>query len=157
MPVTMEQVRGKLEPIEPDYTEASKLGPDAMPFLEQLANSGDLIFAPRAVYLASLIGGDKAVRILLSAARSPVTIIRVQAAAAARNLPKEKTEDILLKALDDSDFGVRNVALKSIKALSPTAAMSEAIQKKITALSKSDPEQFIRESSNDLLKHSPLK
>jgi HEAT repeat protein len=109
------------------------------------------------VYLASLIGGDKAVRILLSAARSPVTIIRVQAAAAARNLPKEKTENILLKALDDSDFGVRNVALKSIKALSPTAAMSEAIQKKITALSKSDPEQFIRESSNDLLKHSPLK
>jgi hypothetical protein len=33
MPVTMEQVRGKLEPIEPDYTEAAKLGPDAMPFL----------------------------------------------------------------------------------------------------------------------------
>ena len=157
MSVTMEQVLEQLTPIEPDYEEAVKLGRDAMPHLEQLVASNDLILAPRAVHLAGLIGGDKAVRILLSAARSPVTIIRVHAASAARNLPKEKREDILLKTLDDSDFKVRNVALKSIKALSPAAAMSEALQKKITALSKSDPEQFIRESSNDLLKHSPLK
>jgi hypothetical protein len=61
MPVTMEQVREKLEPIEPGYIEATMFGPDAMPFLEQLANGGDPMFAPRAVHLASLIGGDGAV------------------------------------------------------------------------------------------------
>jgi HEAT repeat protein len=149
MPVTMEQVREKLEPIEPDYTEAATLGPDAMPFLEQLANDADLLFAPRAVHLASLIGGDNAVRLLLNAVRSPVVIMRVQAAAAARNLPKEDAENILLKALDDSDSGVRNFALKSIRAM---GAMPVAIQKKIKTLSTSDPEQFIRESSSDLLK-----
>ncbi|OGB25973.1 MAG: hypothetical protein A3I66_09790 [Burkholderiales bacterium RIFCSPLOWO2_02_FULL_57_36] len=145
----MEQVREKLERIEPDYTEAATLGPDAMPFLEQLVNSDDPLFAPRAVHLASLIGGDNAVRLLLNAVRSPVTIIRVQAAAAARNLPNQDAESILLKALDDADSGVRNFALKSIKSM---AAMPVAIQEKIRILSTSDPEQFIRESSSDLLK-----
>ena len=101
------------------------------------------------MHLASLIGGDNAVRLLLNAVRSPVTIIRVQAAAAARNLPNQDAESILLKALDDADSGVRNFALKSIKSM---AAMPVAIQEKIRILSTSDPEQFIRESSSDLLK-----
>jgi HEAT repeat protein len=151
MPVTMEQVREKLEPIEPDFRDAVRLGPAALPFLEQLANGADPQFAPRAVYLASLIGGDRSVRILLKAASSPVTIMRVQAAAAARNLPGGKAENILLKSLKDSDSGVRNVALKSIKAIS---AMPASIKEQIKTLSWSDPEQFIRDFSTDVLKLS---
>src|SRR4051794_40817028 len=146
MPVTMEQVREKLEPVEPDYTEAATLGPDAMPFLEQLAaNDADPLFAPRAVHLASLIGGDHAFRVLLNAAHSQVTIMRVQAAAAARNLSNQDAEYILLKALDDSDFSVRNFAIKSIRAMGAMGVIPVAIQGKIKTLSISDPEQFIRE------------
>ena len=154
MSVTMEQVREKLEAIEPDYAEAATLGPDTMTFLEQIANNTKDRLAPAAVYLASLIGGDGAMRLLLSAASSPITAIRFQAVAGVRNLPKEQAEEILFKALDDSDFGVRNVALKSIKAIT---AMPVAIQKRIKTLSQCDPEQFIREYSADLLKHSHSK
>lgn len=157
MSVTMEQVLEQLTPIEPDYEGAAKLGRDAMPHLEQLAASNDLILAPRAVHLAGLIGGDSAPRLLFKAANSLFAEVRVQAAAGARNLPNEAATQILLKALDDSDFGVRNLALKSTKSLSKKGNLPEVLQKKILALSKSDPEQFIRESSNDLLKHSPLK
>jgi HEAT repeat protein len=148
----MEQVRAKLELIEPDYAEAAKLGPEAIPFLEQLAKGTDILLATRAVYLASLIGGRRAARLLLDAATSPVPEIRVQAAAGAQNLPEEKAEKILLEALGDSDFGVRNVALKSTKLISTKGNLSESIQQKVKALSKSDPEQFIREFSNGLLK-----
>jgi hypothetical protein len=86
---------------------------------------------------------------LRNAARSPDAIMRVQAAAVARHLPREEAENILPNALDDSDSGVRNFALKSIKAM---AAMPAAIQTKIKTLSTSDPEQFIREISSDLLR-----
>lgn len=152
MPVTMEQVREQLEPIEPDYVEAAMLGPDAMPFLDQIANSDDPMLAPRAVHLASLIGGDHAVRILRRATGSRDPVMRVQAAAVARHLPREAAEDILLNALDDTDAGVRNFALKTIKVM---AAMPTAIQEKIKTLSTADPEPFIREFSSEVLRMEP--
>jgi HEAT repeat protein len=151
MPVTMEQVRALLTRIEPDYAEAAKLGSGAIPFLERLVVGGDFHLAARAVYLASLIGGDRAVRLLLSAASNPNPDVRIQAAGGARNLPETKAAKILLKALDDSDVGVRNIALKSTRAISSPRAMPTAIRKKITTLSTSDPEPFIRKLSATLL------
>ncbi len=149
MPVTMEQVREKLELIEPDYVEAAMLGEDAMPFLDQLANGSDTMLAPRAVHLAGLIGGDHAVRVIRRATDSHNPIMRVQAAAVARHLPREAAEDILLNALDDTDAGVRNFVLKTITVM---GAMPDAIQAKIKALSTSDPEPFIREASKEVLR-----
>jgi HEAT repeat protein len=151
MPVTMEQVRAQLTRIEPDYMDAAKLGSGAMPFLKRLAAGDDIPLAARAVYLASLIGGDQAVQILLSAAGNPSPDIRIQAAGGARNLPKTKAAKILLKALGDSDVGVRNIALKSTRAMASLGAMPAAIRKKVTTLSKSDPEPFIRKFSATLL------
>ena len=149
MPVTMEQVRKHLEPIEPDYVEAAMLGEESMPFLDQIASGNDSMLAPRAVHMASLIGGDHAVRIVRKATDSHDPVMRVQAAAVARYLPQEAAEDILLGALDDTDAGVRNFALKTVKVM---AAMPAAIQTKVRALAASDPEPFIRGFASDLLR-----
>ena len=154
MAVRMEQVLAELCLIEPDYKNAAKLGTEAIPHLERLASGSDVSLATKAVYLASLIGGDRAVDLLFSAARSPTPEVRVQAAAAARNVPGPKAANILFTALDDSDVGVRNVALKSTKEIFVTSAMSAAIRKKIEKLATSDSEEFIRELSNDLLRNS---
>lgn len=150
MSVTMQQVRERLDAIEPDYVEAATLGPAALPYLEEIAQSATDRLAPRAVYLASLIGGDRAARLLLAAISSPITAVRFQAAASAGDLPKEQAEKILLKALDDTDFGVRHVAVKSVRA---TPAIPPAIQKRLETLSKSDPREFIRKHSSELLRH----
>lgn len=153
MPVTMERVREQLEPIEPDYVDAAMLGEDAMPFLEQLADSGDPMLASRAVHLAGLIGGDIAVRMLRKAASSPDPVMRVQAAAVARHLPGEAAEDILLNALGDADSGVRSFALKTIRVM---AAVPATIQEKLKMLSTSDPEPFVRKLSDEVLREDAL-
>jgi HEAT repeat protein len=152
MTITMEEVRAQLTPMEPDYTEAIKLGPEALPHLEILAESNDLIIAPRAVYLASLIGGEIAERILLKAAKNPSSSVRVQAAGGARNLRSETATRIFMINLEDSYFGVRNIALKSIKVVFSGKKLPDTLQSKITTMSKLDPEQFLRESSGKILK-----
>lgn len=149
MPVTMEQVREKLEMIEPDYVDAAMLGEEAMPFLDRLASGNDPMLAPKAVHVAGLIGGDHAVRVIRKATDSRDPIMRVQAAAVARHLPQEAAEDILLGLLDDTDAGVRNFALKTIKVM---AVLPAAIQTKIKTLSTSDPEPFIRDFSDEVLR-----
>lgn len=151
MPVTLEQVLSYLMQEEPDYTEAAKLGPDTMPHLEQLATSGDRIVAPRAVYLASLIGVDRAVELLANALKSALADVRVQAAAGVVNLPVNRTTEIILDALNDTNFRVRNIAVKSTKSIFTNGSLPEVLNVKIANLSKSDPEQFIRESSGKLL------
>lgn len=149
MQVTMEQVRETLELIEPDYVDAAMLGEEAMPFIDQLANGSDPMLAPRAVHLAGLIGGDHAVRVIRKATDSRDPIMRVQAAAVARYLPQDAAEDILLSLLDDTDAGVRSFTLKTIKVMT---VLPGAVQTKIKTLSTSDPEPFIRESSDEVLR-----
>ena len=115
-----------------------------------------MILAPRAVYLASLIGGERSVRLLRNVTKSSFPEVRVQAAAAA-NLPNEAAGKILIRVLDDSAAGVHNVALKSTTALSSSGELPKTLQEKIMAMSKTDQEQFIRGSSTKLLRHSHAK
>ena len=132
MAVDMEQVRAALEPEEPDYPRTAKsLGTDALPHLEKIITGDQTALAAKAAYLAGLIGTEKSLPAMGKAAASGQAIVRIAAAAAARHLPDEHRDSLLLQLVDDSDPGVQKVALKSAP-----AAMSDALKARVEALSK---------------------
>lgn len=146
MPVTMQDVRAALDPEEPDYVEAARLGAEALPHLEVLIRDEWPLLASKATYLASLVGGREADRILLEAARSSRAVVRVAAAAGARNLPAPDASDLLLVLLDDDDAGVRR---KALKVASP--GVRPEVLRKIEALATEDPDAGLRALSSEAL------
>ena len=118
MPVTMEQVRKALDPEEPDYAKAMKLGPDALPHLEKLIAGKDPGLASKAASLAGMIGGAsgdaKAVRALEKAANHKDVRVRVAAAHSAKNLSAPDASHVLASLVTDEDVGVQKVALRSV-------------------------------------------
>jgi hypothetical protein len=114
MTVTMEQVRKTLDPEEPNYPEAAKLGGEAIPHLETLVRTAEPMLASKAAYLASMILSEGSERVVQAAAESPNPIVRVAAAAAARNLATGATERVLATLNKDHDEGVRKVAARAL-------------------------------------------
>jgi hypothetical protein len=127
MAVDMGQVRAALEPEEPDYAAAAKLGPDALPHLAALIDGSDASLAAKAAYLAGMIGGDASAAAVAKAARSSQPTVRVAAAAAARHLSATESEPVLLNLVDDADPGVQKVALRSIPEGASDVLRSRAI------------------------------
>jgi hypothetical protein len=117
MPVTMKDVRAFLDSEEVDYDSAKKLGPAALPFLQELAEGGNLALATKAVYLASLIKGT-----------------------AARAIVERQSGKIFYALIDDEDPGIRKVAMNSAAHFTAQKAL-----KKLSKLASSDKESFIRE------------
>ena len=76
MVVTMKQVRNELDPDEPDYVKAAKLGEEALPYLEEIVKTGDALLASKAAYLASLIPDEKSVTVLETASKSNFPEVR---------------------------------------------------------------------------------
>ena len=76
MAVNMKQVRAALEPEEPNYDKAAKLGADALPHLGRLVRGDDAMLASKAAYLAGLIDSDKSPAVLEQAAASDVPAVR---------------------------------------------------------------------------------
>lgn len=121
MEVTMKQVLDLLNPDEPDYFEAAKIGAGALIHLNQLVMGADGLLASKAAYLASLIDDPKSIDVLQNAAKSKHPEVRVAAASGAKNLIKknlvkddQRTVDNLLNLLkNDSDPGVRKWVQKS--------------------------------------------
>jgi len=114
--VTMAKVRALLDLDEPKYDEAAKLGARAIPHLKTLVREGDPMLASKATYLASLIQSDRSLEVVKAAAESSDPVVRVAAAAAARNLPDAATDEVLASLSSDEDAGVRKVALKAAPA-----------------------------------------
>jgi HEAT repeat protein len=140
MPVTMEQVRAVLDPDEPNYHQARRLGAEALPHLRELVAAGEPMLASKATYLASLIDAEGSADIINQAAQSPDAVLRVAAAGAARNLPPQEGSDILIRLVADDDVGVRKVALTS----AGPAATAE-LQARIRQASQNDAAPRIRE------------
>lgn len=128
MAVDMEQVRAALDPEEPNYPAAAKLGPDALPHLEKLITGDHPGLAAKAAYLAGLIGTEKSLPAMDKAARSAQVPVRIAAAAAAQHLAGDHAETVLLQLVDDSDAGVRKVAARSAP-----AGVSDALRARIAA------------------------
>lgn len=131
MPVTMKQVRAALDPEEPDYEKAAKLGREALPHLEKLIARKDPHLASKAASLAGMIKDERAGRVVEKAAKHEDVRVRVAAAHSAQYLPPEDASRVLVTALADRDVGVQKVALRSVpKRLTPE------LRSKVEALSK---------------------
>jgi HEAT repeat protein len=140
MAVTMKDVRAWLDAEEVNYpVAAAKLGPEALPFLQELEESPDVMLASKATYLASLIGGEPALRILQAAAGHPEPAVRVAAASGLKHLKEDQAAPVADRLLGDQDLGVRKMAVKSVASF-PSAAMRERLKR----VSEKDSEEFIR-------------
>jgi HEAT repeat protein len=131
----MEQVRKALDPEEPDYARATKLGPDALPHLEKLIGGRDPGLAAKAASLAGMIGGERAAAALEKAAGHRDARVRVAAAHSAQHLPAPAASGVLAALVADSDVGVQKVALRSVptKATPELRASVEAVANKRAA------------------------
>jgi hypothetical protein len=110
MAVTLQDVQALLDPEEPDYGAVTNLGQESLPHLLALVQGDDSMLASKAAYAASVLSGSSGREVVEAAARSDEPIVRVAAAAAARNLPKKAASRVLLDLVDDADAGVRRVA-----------------------------------------------
>src|SRR5687767_4340295 len=113
MPVTLQQVMNHLGREEPDYVQAAALGPEALPHLRRIIEESGIGLAVKAAYLAGAINGDESPDILALAARHDEPVVRVAAAASARNLTGVTTS-LATIFLDDPDPGVRKWVLKTL-------------------------------------------
>jgi HEAT repeat protein len=114
MVVTMEQVLAVLYPNEPNYENASKLGPEALPFLEQLVKGDNQELAAKATSLASIIQDSGSVSVLTTAAQSKYEAVRVVAAVGSRNLRVAGVDSVLRILNNDKDASIRKHAAKSL-------------------------------------------
>jgi hypothetical protein len=163
MTTTLEEVREYLDADEPDYREASRLGPDVLPHLRRLAEEEDPGLASKAVALASILGDYAAIDVLAAAARREEREPRVAAAACIGNLPipmegplaDHPREGLLDAMLEDSDQGVRRLALKSLATIrsntsaagrlaAETPPVGDSLRRKVKNLAQSDPAESVR-------------
>lgn len=145
MAIAKEQVVRALMPDEPDYSKAATLGPEALPFLDDLVAHGEPGLAAKAVSLAGRIQDKRAVQVLEKAMKRPEPHIRVAAAAAALVLKVPDAETILFHLLDDGDVGVRRVAVEAIP-----AKASSRLNTKLETLLSSEPHEGLRKIMHDI-------
>ncbi len=120
MSVSMRDVRKVLDPEEPDYAAAARLGIDSLPHLRRLVAGDDPLLAAKAAYAAGQLAGDTGQDVVTTAAHSDDPTLRVAAAGAAASLPPESAAVVLSDLVGDDDPGVRKVALASVPADPPT-------------------------------------
>jgi HEAT repeat protein len=150
MAVTMRQVRAQLDRDEPDYAEAARLGPDAIPHLMQLVQGTDAMLASKAAYLASLIQSANTVDVLEIAANSPYAQVRVSAAAGISNLAQPPATPLLDRLLKDQDVGVRQYALRSIEVHQPAG-----IRKQVQEIARNDPDIDLQQLADRVANQLP--
>src|SRR5689334_2782124 len=118
MPVTIQDVVNQLDREEPDYRQAARLGPDALPFVRQLIEGDNIALASKAAFLAGQIRGAGSLQVLEIASRHPNPVVRVAAAASARNFTGLSSA-LANTFLNDTDPGVRKWGLRVIEVTQP--------------------------------------
>ena len=147
MPVTLQDVVNELDREEPDYTQASRLGAEALPFLRQLIQGTNLGLASKAAYLAGQINVQGSIQVLEVAAHHPDPVVRVAAAASARNITK-LSPALATTFLNDADAGVRKWGLRTLE-VHPPAGMRSNVEK----IMNHDPEPSLREQARKIIDH----
>jgi hypothetical protein len=145
MPVTLEDVIRQLDREEPDYAQAARLGPEALPHLRQILRGDNLGLAAKAACLAGAVNADESADILETAARHYDPVVRVAAAASARNLTRLPTS-LAAILLDDPDPGVRKWVLKTLEAHDP-----RGVKSKVEKIMTDDPEVSLREQAKKIM------
>jgi hypothetical protein len=149
MPVTMEEVVNQLDREEPNYTQAAQLGSEALPHLITLIQGGNLGLAAKAASLAGTINAGQSADVLEMAARHPEPVVRVAAAASAKNLTSIPTS-LAMQLLNDSDSGVRKWTLKVLEVRHPAG-----VKTKVEEIMRSDPEVGLRERARQIINQLP--
>jgi HEAT repeat protein len=147
--VTLQDVVRQLNRDEPDYVRAAQLGPEALPHLRQLIEGDDLGLAAKATYLAGIMNADESTRLLEIAARHPDPVVRVAAAASARNLTRI-TASLAVTFLDDADPGVRKWGLRTVEVNQP-----QGIKPNLERIMNDDPDIGLRERARKVLEGMP--
>jgi len=143
MAVSIEAVLAFLDQVEPQYGEAVRLGPDAVPHLRRLVQEEDPMRASKAAYLAGLIDGDESPAVLEQASQRDEPAVRVAAAYAAQHLTRAPPE-LFDRLLSDYDDGVRRTALKSIAIARPSGLTA-----KVEELASGDEADHVRELARE--------
>ena len=148
MNTSFEDVSQAIAPEEPDYADASRLGPDALPHLQRIAENSDPMLASKAAYLASLIKDDRAVSVLETAAQRDDATVRVAAAAGVANLGsrRRRATKMIARLLSDADVGVRRRALTSL-----ARTTSADVRPTLETLRREDPDASIRRAASQVL------
>lgn len=145
MTVTMQDVVRQLDRDEPDYAQAARLGPQALVHLRQLIQGSNPGLAAKAACLAGTMNVPESVSVLELAARHPDPVVRVAAAASAKNLTKMNTL-LATTFLSDVDPGVRKWGLRSLGVNHP-----QGIKVKVEQIMKNDPDSGLREQARKVL------
>ena len=147
MPVTMQQVLAEIDKDEPNYGAAAQLGPDALPHLKMIIEANDPLKSAKAAYAASLIGGPESIGALRKAADHPDPQVRIAVAHGLQNLAGAAPTDLVMKSLNDSDSGVRKLALS-------TAGLLKRgdFTQKVSDIAQSDPEEHLRKAASVTVK-----
>lgn len=145
MAVTLEQVIRQIDRDEPDYEQAARLGPEALPHLRQLVDGTDPGLASKAASLAGVINGDESPAVLELAARHRDPIVRVAAAASAKYLTTVSTS-LASTFLDDPDPGVRKWVLRTLDARQP-----KGIKDRVERIMIYDPDASLRDLARKII------
>jgi len=149
MAITLEQVRALLAADEPNYLALARLGPQLLPHLRSLIASRDEHYASKAAALASRIDDERAVQVLRDAAKSPSPLVRLAVAGGIRKSRRPSAAGVLMALLNDSDAGVRRLAMKA-SAMRPNSALLA----KIGDLKARDPAPNVRSLATRILSRS---
>lgn len=149
MPVTLEQVVVQLDREEPNYAQAARLGPEALPHLVTLIQGSDIGLAAKAASLAGLIDAPESVGVLERASRHPEAVVRVAAAAASRNLTTMPSA-LAIVMLNDPDPGVRKWVLKALEVHRPTGVKAQ-----VEEISQNDPVVGLRDQAKGIVARLP--
>lgn len=139
MAVTMQQVLAELDREEPNYAAFAKLGAGALPHLAMIVDGQDPLQSAKAAYAASIIGGAGAIELLRAAGAHHDAQVRIAVAQGLRNLERAAPTELVMKALDDNDAGVRKLALRTAGAL-----RRDALRARVAEIARSDPAEHLR-------------
>lgn len=155
--MTIEQIKRALGSDEPRYDVISRSlcqDRDALNVLAKLlsADEQDPLLTAKAIHLVSKIDGSGDLLLDVASQRAEPTI-RVAVAGAARNLQFDLRVRLVFQLLDDSDPGVRKIALNSVPIVDREDLLTEInhLLIKIDAISHSDPEERIRSLASSIL------
>src|SRR3954454_24523204 len=148
MPVTIHDVVNQLDREEPDYAQAARLGPDALPFVRQLIQGDNIALASKAAFLAGQISGEGSLQVLEIASRHPDPVVRVAAAASARNFTGLSLT-LANTFLNDADPGVRKWGLRTLE----VAQKPQGIRPSVERIMEYDPDPVLREQARKVIDH----
>ena len=145
MSVTLQDVVNQLDREEPDYAQAAHLGPEALPFVRQLIDGNDIALASKAAFLAGQISGEASLQVLEVASRHPDPVVRVAAAASARDFTGLSSA-LANTFLRDTDPGVRIWGLRALEVVQPQGTLAT-----VERMMEDDPEPGLREQAQKLM------